>query len=88
VSKLLGHGRKKGWLTQRIDLPWQPETKGRIRVLSVEEEQRLLQEMPFDIQQFCILGRRDRLPSRRASAHSPRGPHESQLARTSEDEGR
>src|SRR5687768_15208751 len=55
VSKLLGYARKKGWLTQEIDLPWQPEPKGRIRVLTEEEEHRLLEHMPRDVKALCIL---------------------------------
>jgi integrase len=55
VSKLLEHARAKGWIAAVPKLPWQPEPKGRIRVLTSEEEHRLLELMPKDVQALCIL---------------------------------
>jgi integrase len=55
VSKLLAHARRRGWMTQEIDLPWQRESEGRIRVLTAAEEERLFAAMPADIREFCIL---------------------------------
>jgi integrase len=55
VSKLLGYSRKKGWIEHDLELPWQREGDGRIRWLTAEEEQRLLDALPLDMRAFCIL---------------------------------
>jgi integrase len=55
VSKVLRYARKKKWMEEEIDLPWQPEGHGRVRWLTTEEEARLIEHLPLDVRAFCIL---------------------------------
>jgi integrase len=55
LSHVLGFAVDRGIVAGKPKLPWQREPKGRVRVLTQAEEDRLLQFLPEDMRAFIIL---------------------------------
>jgi integrase len=55
LSHVLTFAQERGMIAGKPKLPWQREPKGRVRVLTVQEEERLLSFLPPDMHAFIVL---------------------------------